>query len=185
MKGLKLATRYAKSLIDLAAEQKMLERVFDDMKLVNDSCKASRELIVALQSPIIKTDKKQAILKSLFADKVSDVTMRFLNIIAEKKREMFIPEIANSFVSQYKEIKQIKTAEIITAAPLDEKLRANVLDIIKNYTHTEVELHEKVDTDIIGGYILTIEGEQDDTSIKTKINKLKRAFQENLYIKDF
>ncbi|MEP7171559.1 MAG: ATP synthase F1 subunit delta, partial [Bacteroidota bacterium] len=118
MKGLKLATRYAKSLIDLAVEQKMLERVFDDMKLVNDSCKASRELLVALQSPIIKTDKKQAILKGLFADKVSDVTMRFLNIIAEKKREMYIPEIANSFVNQYKEIKQIKTAEIITAAPL-------------------------------------------------------------------
>jgi F-type H+-transporting ATPase subunit delta len=185
MKGLKLATRYAKSLIDLAVEQKMLERVFDDMKLINDSCKASRELLVALQSPIIKTDKKQAILKSLFSDKVSDITMRFLNIIAEKKREMYIPEIANSFVRQFREIKQIKTAEIITAAPLDEKLRANVLDIVKNYTHTEVELHEKVDPAIIGGYILTVEDEQDDTSIKTKIGKLKRAFKENLYIKDF
>jgi|SRR6185436_14011545 F-type H+-transporting ATPase subunit delta len=185
MKGLKLATRYAKSLIDLAVELKMLERVFDDMKLINDSCKASRELLVALQSPIIKTDKKQAILKSLFEDKISDVTMRFLNIIAEKKREMYIPEIANSFVSQFKEIKKIKTAEIITAAPLGERLRSDVLSIVKNYTRTEVELHEKVDKDIIGGYILTVGDEQDDTSIKTKINKLKRAFQENLYLKDF
>ncbi|MFI5218126.1 MAG: ATP synthase F1 subunit delta [Bacteroidia bacterium] len=185
MKGLKVASRYAKSIIDLAVEQNSLENVFADMKLINDSCKASRELLLVLQNPIIKSDKKLSILKSLFGDKVSEITMQFMSIITNKRREMYLPEIASSFVSQYKKIKEIKTAEIITAAPLDESLRNNVLEVIKNYTHSEVELHEKVNADIIGGYILTVEDKQDDTSIKTKINKLKRTFKENLYIKDF
>ena len=119
------------------------------------------------------------------ATRLREITMQFMSIITTKRREMYLPEIANSFVSQYKKIKEIKTAEIITAAPLDESLRSNVLEIIKNYTHSEVELHEKVNADIIGGYILTVEDKQDDTSIKTKFNKLKRAFKENLYLKDY
>lgn len=185
MQGLKVATRYAKSLIDLAIEQNILAQIFADMKLINDSCKASRELTLVLKSPIIKTDKKQSVLKSLFAGKVNPVTMSFLNIVTDKKREMYLAEIADSFVSQYKKIKGIKTAGIITAAPLNETLRNEVLQIVKNFTHSEVELHEKVNESIIGGYILTVEDKQDDTSIKTKINKLRRTFKENLYIKDF
>lgn len=185
MAGTKAATRYAKSLIDLAVEQNMLDRVFADMKLIDDSCKQNRDLLLMLKSPIIKTDKKQQILQSIFSKSVSDITMRFINIIADKKRESFLPEITDSFVRQYKSIKKIKTAEIITAAPLDEKLRNEVLQIVKNYVRSEVELSEKVNPGLIGGYVLTVEGEQDDTSIKTKINKLRRAFKENLYLKDY
>src|SRR5262245_11489212 len=133
MRGLKVASRYAKSIIDLAVEQKSLELVFADMKLIDDCCKSSRELLAVLQNPIIKADKKEAILKNLFAGKVSEITLAFINIITSKRREMYLPEIASSFISQYKKIKEIKTAEIITAAPLDEKLRSDVLQIIKNY----------------------------------------------------
>ena len=71
MKGLKVASRYAKSIIDLSVEQNSLERVFTDMNLVNDTCIASRELLLVLQSPVIKSDKKFSILKNLFGDKVA------------------------------------------------------------------------------------------------------------------
>ena len=185
MKGLKIASRYARSLIELAQEKGVLDAIHADMQLINTSCMASRELMVFLKSPIIRTDKKQAVIRELFDSRVHEITARFMDIIVTKRREMFIPEISDAFIRQFKQFRHIQTAEIITASPLDEILRAQVLDIVKGFTKTEVELHERVRTEIIGGYILTVEDKQDDTSIRTKINKLKRAFQENLYIKDF
>jgi F-type H+-transporting ATPase subunit delta len=185
MKGLKIASRYARSLIELSQEKGTLDRVQADMQLINASCSGSRELMVFLNSPIIRTDKKQAVVRELFGSRVSEITARFLDIIIAKRREMFIPDIAAAFIRQFKQIRHIHTAEIITAAPLDDTLRKQVMDILRGYTHTEIELHEKVSTDLIGGYILTVEDKQDDTSIRTKINKLRRAFRENLYIKDY
>ena len=178
MKGLKIASRYAKALIDIATEQNALDRIAGDMRLVLDSCKANHEFVVFLRSPVIKSDKKRAILKEIFDSSVSEVTMKFLEIIASKNREMFLPAIAESFVSQYKILRNIHTADIVTAMPMDEALRNEVKDLVKRYTHTEVELHESVNPDIIGGYILTMEDKQDDTSLRTKLNKLKRSFND-------
>ena len=185
MKGLKIASRYAKSLVELAQEKGALDRIQADMQLINASCEESRELIVFLKSPIIRTDKKQAVMHELFGSRVHEITARFIDIIITKRREMFIPDIAAAFIHQFKQIRHIHTAEIVTAAPLDEPLRKQVMEILRGFTHTEVELHEKVRSELIGGYVLTVEDRQDDTSIRTKINKLKRAFQENLYIKDY
>jgi F-type H+-transporting ATPase subunit delta len=184
MKGTLIASRYAKSLIDLAREKNMLDKTFADMRLVNVTCKSSHELMVFLRSPIIRNDKKEAVLKAVFEGQLSEITSRFLDIITIKRREMYIPDIAESFISQYKKMKDIHTAEIITAAPIDEKLRKEVLDIVKGFTRSEVELTEKVNPGIIGGYILTVEDKQDDTSIRTKINKLRRVFKENFIIRE-
>jgi len=178
MKGLKIASRYAKALIDIAKEQNSLDRISEDMRLIYDSCKANHELLVFLRSPVINNDKKQAILKEIFASSVSEVTMKFLDIITSKNREMLIPLIADSFISQYKLLRNIHTAEIVTAVPMDETLRSEVLNLVKKYTHTEVELREKVNPEILGGYVLTMEDKQDDTSLRTKLNKLKRSFNE-------
>ena len=176
--SLKIASRYAKALIDIATEQNSLDRISEDMRLILDSCKGNHELLVFLRSPVIKNDKKHAILNEIFASSVSEVTMKFLDVITSKNREMYIPLIAEAFISQYKALKNIHTAEIVTAVPMDESLRNEVLNLVRKYTHTEVELQEKVNPDILGGYILTMEDKQDDTSLRTKLNKLKRSFKD-------
>lgn len=182
MKGLKISTRYAKSLIDLAVEQHSLDKIFADIQVIANACKASHPLVVFLESPIIRNDKKKAILHEIFSAAVSDITLRFLDIIVSKNREMYLPEIAEAFIGQYRTIKHIHTAEIVTAVPMDDKLRAEVVAIVKKYTNADVELREKVNPGIIGGYVLTIEDKQDDTSIHTKINKLRRALKGKVYL---
>src|SRR5262245_30868172 len=122
MKGVKIATRYARSLVDLAMEKNTLDSVYADMRVVREICR-NRELLVFLSSPVIRTDKKQAIVKAVFGGHVSELTARFLGIITGKRREMYIPDIAESFMNQYKSIKRINSAHITTAVPLDDELR--------------------------------------------------------------
>lgn len=185
MEGTKAGSRYAKSLLDLSMEQGVLEKSYADMKLINTVCKENRDFIVMLKSPIIKADKKEAVLKALFEGKINQLTMEFLMVIVRKKRASYIEAIAESFLNLYKENKKILTAVITTAFGLDAELRSKVLDIVKNSMKSEVELIEKVDKSIIGGFILRVGDKQDDTTILRKIKNLNRVFNENPYIKEF
>ena len=171
--------------MDLSLEKGNLEKVCADMKLVNAICKGSHDLQVVLKSPIIKTDKKQSILKALFDSRVDKMTSGYLQLLAVKKRERYIEAIAEEFIEKYKEYKKIITAVITTAYGIDEDVRKSVQKLIKDSLKSEIELVEKVDKDLIGGFILRIGDKQDDTSILRKIRLLNRVFSENPYIKDY
>src|ERR1051325_12143905 len=120
MKGTRAAGRYAKSLGDLANEQGSLEKVYADMNLIHKTCEETRDLSLLLKNPIVKTDKKQSILKEIFSGKISKLTEQFILLLTSKRRESLLEDIANSFVEQYKVRKKILTAIITTAQGLDE-----------------------------------------------------------------
>ena len=185
MKGTRVASRYAKSLINLAIERGELEKAYADMQLVSNTVKGSKELALFLKNPIIKADKKEAVLVSLFEGKISKITKEFIDIIARKRRELYLGEIAEDFVAQYRTNKKILTAVITTASGLDETLRGKVLEIVKGSARSEVELVEKIDKDLIGGFVLRIGDKQVDTSIARKLKQLTMNFSENPYIKEY
>ena len=182
MKGTRAASRYAKSLLDLSTEQKTVEEVYKDMEMIASTVSKNREFAVVLQSPIIKSDKKQSILDSLFP-KATDLTKGFINIIVRKGRENILGQIAEAFVQQYKTQKGIIVAELKSAVKLDDKLKAKILDLV-NPSKKQVEVLETIDASIIGGFIVRVDDKQVDASIATRITELKLAFSKNAYISD-
>lgn len=179
-----VASRYAKSLIDLAVETKQLEAVRNDMRLIKSVCENNRDFVLLLESPVIKTDKKMSVLKQVFEGKISQTTLVFLNLIARKRREGYIDNIAFAFEEQFKAHENITTAVITTAVPIDAGLKAKILEIVKqNYTG-KIDLIEKTDKNLIGGFVLTVNDKQIDVSIKRKLNDLRKSFSVNLYVPD-
>lgn len=182
----RVAHRYAKSLIDLSLEKGQLEQVSEDMRMVLETIRANRELSVVLRSPVIKTDKKQEIMKAIFGGQIGVITTEFVEIITRKRREGELEAIAEAFVFQYRKHKQILTAVITTAQGLDEKLRAQVMDIVKKSSGgNSVELVEKTDKALLGGFILRIGDNQVDASVIRQIRNLERSFSENPYVKEY
>jgi F-type H+-transporting ATPase subunit delta len=58
--------------------------------------------------------------------------------------------------------------------------------LVKELSHKkEVELEEKVDKDLIGGFILNVGDRQIDASVKSKLKALKLKFSENPFVKEF
>ena len=181
----KLARRYAKSLLGLAGERGLMEDVFDDMSLVSRACAGSRELTVFLKNPMINSDKKDAVIRALFKDKLSKISFTFMEIITRKRRERYLEEIADEVISIYKAKKGISPARIITAKPINPLLRNEVTQFLSRRTKHQIELTESIDGDLIGGYILRWGDEQVDASISRKIRELRMSFKPNLYLKDF
>jgi F-type H+-transporting ATPase subunit delta len=108
--------------------------------------------------------------------------MSIFDIISKKNREQYLPEIAKEFHRQYNALKGIAEASITTVVPLSDELRKEVNTLVKKVTGKEVELTEKVDANIIGGFILKIGDKQIDDSVSSKLNELKLKFSQNLYV---
>lgn len=181
----RVTIRYAKALLQLAIEQNTLEQSYNDMVLLDAVCSESKELSLLLKSPIVKTDQKLSILKEIFESKLGKVSMAFINIITSKKREGLLAFIASSFIDLYKVHNKIETATVTTAAPLDDSLRAEVVEFIKKHGEDNVELIEKVDENIIGGAIIRMGDKQLDASVSKAISELRKTFNKNLYLQDF
>lgn len=174
-----VANRYAKSLLQLAAEKGQLEKVFADMQFVQSVYNSNKDFVTFLNSPIIKTDKKLAVLKGVFSGNISEMTLNFFTILANKRRESYMGNIAKAFIAQYKEHKNITTAIITSAVGIDANVRTKVLELVKKSVSGEVELIEKTDKDLIGGFVLRIGDKQVDASISRKLNNLRKSFSEN------
>lgn len=179
----KAARRYAKALLSYAIEQNELKTVAAEMSLIADTCATSRDLVILLKSPVVQPSKKRAILDKVFAGNIGTITLNFLKLITQKKREDHLPEIANAFQAVYREHQGIVTAEIITAAPLTEEGKKKAFDFITSL-YDKIELTEKVDKSLIGGFIIRVGDKQYDESVVRKLNNLKREFSKNPYISE-
>lgn len=169
-----VASRYAKSLIDLATEKGQLEAVYADMIQVKSVCHESKDFVLFLNSPIVQAEKKVATLKALFEGKLNTLTSGFLAIVASKRRESIIPEMVESFIEQYKAQKNILTAVVTSASGLDATTKQKALDLIKTQLNGEVELVEKVNPDLIGGFILKVGDKQIDKSVSRQLSNLRK-----------
>ena len=179
----RLATRYAKSLIDLAIEKGQLENVFADMKWLNGICKSNRDFVNLLKSPIIKGDTKKKIMEAVTGGRISELTAAFNRLLVTKGRESNLPEITSAFVAAYKEKKNIHTIKLTTATPVTSAVKdAIIAQVKKTSGYQNVELEEKVDANIIGGFVLQVEDKLIDASVAYDLKAVARQFENNDFI---
>ena len=176
MSELTVASRYAKSLIDLAQEQNNLEAINNDMNFFLHTLKANPQLKAVLGNPIISQAKKIAILSDLFLGKVDKLSISFFNIMVNKGRGEVLFATAQEFNNQYNIIKHITKATVVSATALSEANKNKLLDEVKAAVGGEVILDAKTDPSLIGGFVLTVGDKQVDTSIANSLKKLKKDF---------
>lgn len=182
----RVASRYVKSLLGLAVEQGVLEQVNADMQLFDKICHSNFDFVMMLRSPIIKHSKKNEILEKIFKNKVHKLSFAIIDILTEKNREPLLPAIAKEFHTAYNAYKGITKASVTTTIAVDAQLRGELESIVKKLSGSEkIELQEKIDPELIGGFILNVGDKQIDASIKSKLKTLKVSFSENPYVKGY
>ena len=182
----RVASRYVKSLLELAVEQKSLDAVHKDLQMLSGSIEKSNDLRIMLRSPVIPHEKKRTILEKLLKGKVNNLTLSIVDILTRKNREPLLPEIAREFHHAYNEYKGIGRASVATPVPLDASTRKRVEEMAKKISGRDsVELDEKVDKELIGGFVLNVGDRQIDASIRSRLKGLRVKFSENPFIKEF
>ncbi len=181
----RLASRYAKSLIDLAKEKEQLEAVYEDMKYLQAVCKSSHEFVTFLRSPVIKADKKNAIISAITKDNIGALTTAFTKLLVSKGREEDLPEIISAFIDQYNEIKNIHRVKLTTAVEVSDDLRNAIVTKVKAEAGLpNIELESKVDEALIGGFVLEFNNNLLDASVLRDLKDIRKQFNENVYVRN-
>lgn len=179
----RIATRYAKSLLDLASEQGQLEAVHADM-VSFAAALASRDLVLMLESPMIHADKKEKVLEALFGSRFSALTMSFFRICVRKGRESLLPDMTQAFAAQYRSRKNILAIRVTSATPLPDGARERIAAQVKaaGIASGEIEWDLRVDPALIGGFVLEMDDRRYDASIAHKLDQLRKEFRQNASI---
>lgn len=181
-----VSERYAKALFELALEKSLEEEVYQDSLLITNICENSRELRLLLKSPIINSGKKLIILQEMFVGKINSLTLTYLLIMVRKNRESFIPAIAIKLVELHQEYRNILTVHFTSPVLPDAETRKQVLELMKNYTRSDIDLKTEIDESLIGGFVLNWQDKQYDASIRREIDDMRSAIAKiNLYKKGF
>ncbi|AWW30322.1 ATP synthase F1 subunit delta [Echinicola strongylocentroti] len=180
----RVASRYAKSLLELADERGILKEVHQDMESLLAVAGSNRDFALMLKSPIVKPDVKAKVINKIFSGTAQELTLSFYDIISRKHREDIIADIAKAFLELYNLHQGIQIAEVTTTFAMNDELRATFAETVKEISGKEkVELVEKVDKDIIGGFVLRVNDRQLDESMNSKLKALKLQFSNNHYEK--
>jgi F-type H+-transporting ATPase subunit delta len=185
MNNIRLANRYAKSLIDIRIEKNELEKVLADMQYLKALCKASRPFVLLLESPVVATDKKNAIIKAVTGKNVTALTSMYLELMTKKGRENVLPDVINAFIEQYNALKGINIVTLTTATPVSDSLKQEIETKVKAARGFEkIQLEAKVDESLIGGFVLSFQNNLIDASVLRDLKDIKKQFQQNLYIQN-
>jgi F-type H+-transporting ATPase subunit delta len=173
MNDSKISVRYSRALFQSALEKKIIDKVNQDMIFISEICRFP-ETKEFLQSPIIPPSKKSSIFNKMLEGNVEVITLSLVDLVVKNGRENYLPAIARVFISETLKYKGITESVLTTAIKIDSKVRNQITDLISEVFSTKVELEEKIDTDIIGGFILRIDDKYIDASIRNRLRKIRK-----------
>ena len=156
-----------------------------DLDLLSALFRDTRDLVLLLQSPIIKSDKKQAVLDAVLQDHLGELVSSYLRILVNKGREGLVVDMVTEGQSQLRALRNIQSVSVTTAFPLTDSLRDQIMAQVANVHKGDVDLTEIVDPEILGGYMLKMGDQMIDASVKRHLRTLGRELTEHDYEPEF
>jgi len=177
-----ISVRYAKALLQSAAGKGLLDEVYDDMAILEETGRL-KDFKYMLLLPSLQPSQKSKIAASVLEKYVSGLTMAMIHLVIHNKREEYLSGIARNFRELYRKAKGISHAKLVTAQPVDEKTMEKIRTLIGKTYESEVELSAAVKEEIIGGFILTVEDRQYDASVTSSLRSTKKKLLQTSIVK--
>jgi F-type H+-transporting ATPase subunit delta len=185
MDDIRVAQRYAASLIRLAIERDTLEVVRRDMDLLGEALAGCRELQVMFRSPVIRPGSKVSVVDAIFDGKAEPLTIAFLRLVIRKRREAVIPGMVQSFLRMYRSHKGIVRAQLETAIEWPKNLISEVEALVGRQTNSTIELTTVVKPELMAGFVIQVEDRRYERSVARSLQEIKQLFSDNHYIKKY
>ena len=169
-----ISTRYAKALYAHAADLKEEDILFEKMKILSESFLTHKSLQKVMEDPTIPKEDKHKLLTTAGGSFVCKSYDNLLHLLVENKRESYARIIALTYQKIHKKQKRIITGTLTTVETPDETTMLKLKTLIVKDDNYQVDFITKTDANIIGGFILDVDSNQLDASIKNQLDKIKR-----------
>jgi F-type H+-transporting ATPase subunit delta len=171
-----VARRYARALHDTAETRHVSTDVDRDIAMIDESLRGSAELVRFFYSPIVSRERKAAVVRSLFGDRVNPLTQQFLELLVTKRRESVFPEVVRAYRHLRDEQLGMIEATARTARSLSADDEAGLRFAIERRTGKRVRLTVQLDTTLLGGVIVRVGDTVYDGSVRNRLVHLRDRF---------
>ena len=166
------ARHYAEAVFEIGAEAEKLDQWRDDLHRIADYY-GNHRLLFVLREPKIAFQRKEAIVRDLLGSQVQHEALNLALLLVERDIADIAPALSKQFDARYNDYKGVAVAQVTTAIPLDDTLRAQIASQLAQITGKRIQLEERVDPAILGGAIARVGDTLIDGSLKRRFNLLR------------
>ena len=172
--------RYAKSLADVAFEEKIEQEVTGNLETYDQIFQAVPDILEVFHSPAIPQETKRKLLAELMVrHPVHPITSNFLRVLLQHHRILYFPQILKSYLKAVSERKGIVSATVSTASPLSQPELESLAGKLAGITGKSVNIELKTDASLLGGIVVQVGSTVFDGSIRARLNSVKHRLLEN------
>ena len=167
-----ISVRYARALLKSATDAKIEADVYKEMQTMAKTYTDVPQLRQTIDNPMLSKDTKQQLLLTAVGEQPCELTKAFISLVLKEDRENVMQFIANSYVTLYRQQKNVIRGRLITAAAVSPATEQKMRQMVESKTNGTVEFETEVNPDIIGGFILEYDTYRMDASVKSKLNSI-------------
>ena len=172
-----ISVRYARALLKSATDAKIEADVYKEMQTLAKSYTEVPQLRQTIDNPMLSKDTKQQLLLTAVGEKPCELTKAFISLVLKEDRENVMQFIANSYITLYRQQKNVIRGRLITAAAVSPATEQKMRQMVESKTNGTVEFETEVNPDIIGGFILEYDTYRMDASVKSKLNSILQTLK--------
>ncbi|MBL4848738.1 MAG: ATP synthase F1 subunit delta [Planctomycetes bacterium] len=164
-----LASIYAVALLDLAFQKGVHGEVLAELREFGAILESESQFATFLNTPKVREEAKQDVIRKVFGGVLSDLTLNFLLVTIEKKRQFYLPQILEAFTAGYHERMGELVVDIVSATKLDDKQRDRLRAMLGKKHQQEIILSERINGDLLGGLVIQVGDSRVDGSLRTRL----------------
>jgi F-type H+-transporting ATPase subunit delta len=173
-----VSVRYASALYDLADEKGALDAVANDLTALQKMVDDSDDFRRFLKSPVFsRGEQSKAIAALAQKAELSPLSQKFLGLLAHNRRLFALPGIIAGFRAILADRRGEATAHVTSAAPLSAGQTTSLIEALQKSVGRKIDIVSKVDPSILGGLIVKVGSRMVDSSLKSKLQRLKLAMK--------
>ena len=169
-----VAIRYARALIQAAEERDALDRVREDLEGLLNLIRESEDLRAFLSDPLIVPEQKRTAVRRLFSGRIGDLTLNFLLLLCDKRRERGLDGIIRAFLMLLDEQRGLITAYVRSAQDLSQDQRSKLAQRLAAYSGKQVRLDVEIDEGLKAGFVTRMGDHVFDATLEAQLNRMRQ-----------
>lgn len=171
------ASIYGFALYGLARDEGLDRQILTQLEILAACFQAEPAFLRLLGAPAISKKERCQILERTLGGQVHLYVMNFLKLLTEKSDLGLFPDCCVFYRRQYNRDNGILPVSAVTAVPLSDALRAQLISRLTDLTGKTIELDCRVKPDCLGGLRLDFDGIRVDGTLRRRLESLHRTLR--------
>lgn len=168
-----ITSPWAEAFLQVTDSRGETEQVIEQVRSLLSLWEGSPELRHAMSSPVLEIEGKKAALEQLFGSELAPSLLNLLRLLADRQRISLLDEVLNRVLELYRDQNDIALATVTSAVPLSEEQQSQIGEKARVVAGTrKVEIQQKVDPSLIGGFVLSVGSKVIDASLAGQVRRL-------------